>query len=110
MTSFLHKTKQLLRGFVLPKDRFDESRFLPLTSHKSTFEVLRAPKLVRKVGIGLAIVLSAGFAALQVTANPLDDGSASTVDNYVNITTVGQGGQRLDGCLVRRDSNPLSGR
>ena len=88
----LHKAKQLLKGFVLPGKRFKDSQFLPEKNPKTFFEFLRAPRLVRRVALGLALVFISTFTALQVNAS-VDPGADSTVDNYVNITTQGQGAQ-----------------
>jgi hypothetical protein len=91
MNRFARSLKRSLRGFVLPGRRFKESQFLPEAKPRSLFEFLRSPRLVRKVALGLALVLSSGFAALQVNATPVDTGEGSTVDNYLNATTIGDG-------------------
>ena len=88
----LHKAKQLLQSFVLPSRRFKESHFLPEKKPKSFFEFFRAPKLVRRVALGLALVSVSSFTALQVSASQ-DPGAGSIVDNYFQVNTSGTAGQ-----------------
>ena len=55
----------LLGGFALPKLAFRESNFLPEPKPKSLFEALRSKRFVRRMGIGLVLVMGSTFAALQ---------------------------------------------
>ena len=81
----LHKAKQLLQGFVLPSRRFKETQFLPEKKPKTFFEFLRAPRLVRRVALGLALVSVSTFAALQVNATT-QLGSDSRIDYTANLS------------------------
>jgi hypothetical protein len=79
----LHKAKQLLQGFVLPGRRFKETQFLPEKRPRTFFEFLRAPRLTRRVALGLALVTLSTFAALQANADPTARGENSTIDRYL---------------------------
>jgi hypothetical protein len=85
----LHKAKQLLQGFVLPGRRFKESHFLPEKRPRTFFEFLRAPRLVRKFALGLALVTLSTFAALQANADPTARGENSTIDRYLQVNIGG---------------------
>jgi hypothetical protein len=73
--------KLLFSGFDLPKLPFRESNFLPEAKPKSLFEALRSKRFVRRMGVGLVLVLGSTFAALQAVS--VDTGASSTVDSYL---------------------------
>jgi hypothetical protein len=71
----------LFSGFALPKLAFRESNFLPESKPKSLFEALRSKRFVRRMGVGLVLVMGSTFAALQAVS--VDTGASSTIDNYL---------------------------
>jgi len=77
----------LFSGFALPKFAFRESNFLPEPKPKSLFEALRSKRFVRRIGIGLVLVMGTTFAALQ--ANAVGElGEGSSVDYSANTQSV----------------------
>jgi len=115
----LHKAKQLLQGLVLPGfdikshalvskgfwfflGPFKESRFLPEPRPTTVSAALGSSKLMRRFAIGLALVMTSVFAALQGVANPAITGSNSLEDFSLQTYSAGllsPGGQ----------ANPASG-
>ena len=81
--------KLLFSGFALPKLAFRESNFLPEPKPKSLFEALRSKRFVRRMGVGLVLVMGSTFAALQVSADPVDTGANSVEDFSLQTFSAG---------------------
>jgi hypothetical protein len=79
----------LFSGFALPKLAFRESNFLPEPKPESLFEALRSKRFVRRMGIGLVLVMGSTFAALQANADPTLRGENSTIDRYLQVNVGG---------------------
>jgi uncharacterized repeat protein (TIGR02543 family) len=75
----------LSSSFALPKLAFRESNFLPEPKPKSLFEALRSKRFVRRMGVGLVLVMGSSFAALQVSATT-QLGSDSLIDYTANFS------------------------